>query len=97
MIFVYVNLQAILGCHNYKEHKVYDPLWRHVYVPEVFKCRVCPCAEEILENVMGRPNLRGTTGHWEMVISLCPILFQVSFLSFEMCPIENTKYLLTHN
>lgn len=69
-----------MGCHGYKEHELYDPLWRHVHVPEAFLQLVCPMAEEVLDEVRGEENLRGTTGHWEMVVKLRPFLFQVCVL-----------------
>jgi len=56
---------------------VYDPVWRNIQVPEVFQQLVCPMAEAVLDKVRGGKNLRGTTGHWEMVIALRPYLFQV--------------------
>lgn len=37
---------AILGAHGYKAHEVYDPVWRHVHVPEPFLTLMCPMAEE---------------------------------------------------
>ncbi|KAJ7835416.1 hypothetical protein B0H13DRAFT_2240081 [Mycena leptocephala] len=44
---------AILGTHGYKAHENYDPVWRHVRVPESFLCLMCPKAEEILEKIEG--------------------------------------------
>jgi hypothetical protein len=45
--------QAILGAHGYKVHEVYDPIWRHVRVPEPFLALVCPMAEGILAEIEG--------------------------------------------
>ncbi|KAJ7828856.1 hypothetical protein B0H14DRAFT_3718382 [Mycena olivaceomarginata] len=30
--------EAILGTHGYKAHENYDPIWRHIRVPEAFSC-----------------------------------------------------------
>jgi hypothetical protein len=45
--------QAILGSHGYKVHEVYDPVWRHVRVPEPFLALMCPMAEATLALVEG--------------------------------------------
>ncbi|KAJ7604786.1 hypothetical protein DFH06DRAFT_1275671 [Mycena polygramma] len=44
---------AILGTHGYKVHENYDPVWRHVRVPEGFLCLMCPEAERILDKIEG--------------------------------------------
>jgi len=78
--------KAVLGCHGYKEHEQYDPVWRHVHVPEAFLKLMCPMAEDIITDVEGGKNLRGTTKYWQMVVFMRPFLFQVRgsciFLSF---------------
>jgi hypothetical protein len=61
---------AILGAHSYKVHEVYDPVWRHVHVPEQFLTLMCPMAEDIHNKIVMsgedfchaqiHPNL-----HWE--------------------------------
>ncbi|KAJ7258193.1 hypothetical protein C8J57DRAFT_1234367 [Mycena rebaudengoi] len=38
-------------------HENYDPIWRHVRVPEAFLSRMCPNAESILEKIEGEPYL----------------------------------------
>jgi hypothetical protein len=80
-------LKAVLGCHGYKEHENYDPVWRHVHVPNVFLRLMCPMAEDIISEVEGGKNLRGTTKYWKMVISMRPFLFQVCG-----CPILYRNY-----
>jgi hypothetical protein len=47
------NMQAILGAHGFKAHEVYDPVWRHVHVPEQFLSLVCPMAEGIHAEIVG--------------------------------------------
>ncbi|KAF8234003.1 hypothetical protein L208DRAFT_861437 [Tricholoma matsutake] len=42
---------AILAAHGYKAHEVYDPVWRHVQVPEQFLKLVCPMAERLYSEV----------------------------------------------
>lgn len=44
--------KAILGAHGYKAHEVYDPVWRHVHVPEQFLTLMCPMAEEIHDKIV---------------------------------------------
>ncbi|KAF8816577.1 hypothetical protein BYT27DRAFT_7229903 [Phlegmacium glaucopus] len=78
--------EAILGAHGYKVHEVYDPVWRHVHVPEQFLKLVCPMAEQIHAEVVGKDNLSGTTNYWAMVISLRPYLFQCGAVIFQSCP-----------
>lgn len=39
-------------------------------------------AEEIHQSVVGQQNLIGVNNYWQMVISLCPYLFLVSWLYF---------------
>ncbi|KAJ6450568.1 hypothetical protein C8R47DRAFT_1189292 [Mycena vitilis] len=45
---------AILGTHGYKVHENYDPVWRHVRVPEGFLSLMCPEAERILDKIEER-------------------------------------------
>lgn len=52
-VFLLTNSQAILGTHGYKAHENYDPVWRHVRVPEAFLRLMCPEAEDILEKIEG--------------------------------------------
>ncbi|KAJ7504735.1 hypothetical protein B0H11DRAFT_1709516, partial [Mycena galericulata] len=68
--------KAILAAAGYRDDEPYDPVWRHVPVPEQFLQLVCPVAESIVERVEGKPNLCGTTNHWQMIIKLRPYLFQ---------------------
>ena len=72
----------------------YDPIWRHVVVPEQFLKLVCPMAEEIFLKVVGtcclsnahqvlteqtdKSELSGAANHWAMIKELRPYLFQVS-------------------
>ena len=46
-------MKAILATHGFKVHENYDPLWRHVRVPDAFLQRVYPMAEGILESIEG--------------------------------------------
>ena len=46
-------MQAILGAHGFKAHETYDPVWRHVHVPEQFLNLVCPMAEAIHAEIVG--------------------------------------------
>ncbi|KAK7053211.1 hypothetical protein VNI00_003830 [Paramarasmius palmivorus] len=48
-----IPLPAVLGAAGYKVHEVYDPVWRHVHVPEQFLALVCPMAEDIHESICG--------------------------------------------
>ncbi|KAJ7252582.1 hypothetical protein C8J57DRAFT_1351069 [Mycena rebaudengoi] len=68
---------AILGTHGYKVHENYDPIWRHVRVPEPFLSLMCPDAEHILEKIEGTKNLTGASNYWQMVIGLRPYMFQI--------------------
>lgn len=43
---------AILGAHGYKAHEVYDPVWRHIHVPEQFLMLMCLMAEEHHEKIV---------------------------------------------
>ncbi|KAF9559208.1 hypothetical protein CPC08DRAFT_751027 [Agrocybe pediades] len=78
--------EAILGAHGYKVHEVYDPVWRHVDVPERFLKMMCPMAESIHETIVGKENLLGASNFWELVISLRPYLFQCGAAIFQKCP-----------
>ncbi|KAH9939892.1 hypothetical protein B0H21DRAFT_812429 [Amylocystis lapponica] len=77
---------AILGCHGYKAHEVYDPIWRKVPVPSQFLIQMCPMAEKIIAKVEGQANLVGTTKFWEMVVTLRPFMFQCAAALFEVVP-----------
>lgn len=48
------DYQAVLGAAGYKAHEVYDPVWRHVHVPEQFLLMVCPMAEQIYDEIVGK-------------------------------------------
>ncbi|KAH9476570.1 hypothetical protein JR316_0010486 [Psilocybe cubensis] len=78
--------EAVLGAHGYKSHEVYDPIWRHVHIPEVFLCLVCPMAETIYSDVVGRQNLSGAANYWSMVMELRPYLFQCGAAIFQEVP-----------
>ncbi|KAJ7504099.1 hypothetical protein B0H11DRAFT_1853124, partial [Mycena galericulata] len=75
--------KAILAAAGYR---AYDPVWRHVPVPEQFLQLVCPIAESIVERVQGKPNLCGTTNHWQMIIKLRPYLFQCGAAIYQKWP-----------
>ncbi|KDQ24125.1 hypothetical protein PLEOSDRAFT_1079281 [Pleurotus ostreatus PC15] len=77
---------AVLGAHGYKKHEIYDPVWRHVHVPEQFLSLVCPMAEEIHSQIVGKANLTGAANYWSMVIKLRPILFQCGAALYERQP-----------
>ncbi|KAJ7125542.1 hypothetical protein C8R43DRAFT_1240832 [Mycena crocata] len=77
---------AILGTHGYKVHENYDPIWRHVRVPETFLRFMCPDAESILENIEGVKNLTGASNYWQMIIELRPYLFQCAAAIFQIRP-----------
>lgn len=77
---------AVLGAHGYKKHEVYDPVWRHVHVPEQFLSLVCPMAEEIHSQIVGKANLTGAANYWSMVIKLRPILFLCGAALYEHQP-----------
>lgn len=73
-------LKAILANHGTKAFEPHDPTWRRVVVPDGFLSRVCPMADGILATLKDeqRDGLVGARNHWQMVIDLRPILFQVS-------------------
>ncbi|KAJ7210917.1 hypothetical protein GGX14DRAFT_394536 [Mycena pura] len=77
---------AILGTHGYKVHENYDPVWRHVRVPEAFLCLMCPEAEQILDKIEGTKNLTGASNYWQMIIELRPYLFQCAAAIFQVRP-----------
>ncbi|KAJ7462509.1 hypothetical protein FB451DRAFT_1404301 [Mycena latifolia] len=77
---------AILAAAGYRVDEQYDPIWRHVRVPERFLLLVCPIAEEILESVAGKPNLSGTTNDWQMIIDLRSYLFQCGAAIYQKWP-----------
>ncbi|KAF9065976.1 hypothetical protein BDP27DRAFT_1297792 [Rhodocollybia butyracea] len=77
---------AILGAHGFKEHEGYDPIWRHVHVPDQFLTLMCPMAEEVLDSIVGRQNLTGAANYWTMIINLRPYLFQCAAAIFQVCP-----------
>ncbi|KAJ7488582.1 hypothetical protein B0H11DRAFT_2406669 [Mycena galericulata] len=78
--------KAILAAAGYRDDEPYDPVWRHVPVPEQFLQLVCPIAESIVERVQGKPNLCGTTNHWQMIIKLRPYLFQCGAAIYQTWP-----------
>ncbi|KAJ7675075.1 hypothetical protein B0H17DRAFT_1140512 [Mycena rosella] len=77
---------AILAAAGYRVDGQYNPIWRHVRVPEQFLLLVCPIAEEILDSVAGKPNLSGTTNHWQMIMDLRPYLFQCGAAIYQKWP-----------
>ncbi|KAJ7772443.1 hypothetical protein B0H16DRAFT_1714643 [Mycena metata] len=77
---------AILGTHGYKVHENYDPIWRHVRVPEGFLKFMCPEAEGILDKIEGAKNLTGASNYWQMIIELRPYLFQCAAALFQVRP-----------
>lgn len=82
MTHTYISGQAILGAHGYKTHETYDPIWRHVHVPEQFLQLVCPMAEGIHAEIVGLDNLSGAANYWSMIMMLRPYFFQVSVSKF---------------
>ncbi|KAJ7693365.1 hypothetical protein B0H17DRAFT_933068, partial [Mycena rosella] len=77
---------AILAAAGYRVDEQYDPIWRHVRVPEQFLRMVCPIAEEIFDSVSGKPNLSGTANHWQMIMELRPYLFQCGAAIYQKWP-----------
>jgi hypothetical protein len=77
---------AILAAHGYKAHKVYDPVWWHVYVPEQFLSLVCSMAENIHAEIVRKKNLTGSANYWLMVMTFQPFVFQCSTAIFQLCP-----------
>ncbi|KAJ7286609.1 hypothetical protein C8J57DRAFT_1216765 [Mycena rebaudengoi] len=78
--------RAILAAAGYRDDEPYDQIWSHVPVPEQFLKLVYPMAEEIVEKVAGKPNLYGTTNHWQMIIQLRPYLFHCGAAIFQKWP-----------
>ncbi|KAJ6513969.1 hypothetical protein DFH09DRAFT_1197104 [Mycena vulgaris] len=78
--------KAILGAAGYRADKSYDPVWRHVRVPEKFLALMCPMAEEIHQSIVDRANLSGAANHWAMVQDLRPYLFQCGAALLKKCP-----------
>ncbi|KAJ6483022.1 hypothetical protein DFH09DRAFT_1253099 [Mycena vulgaris] len=78
--------KAILGAAGYRADEPYDPVWRHVRVPEKFLALMCPMAEEIYKTVVDRANLSGAANHWAMIQELRPYLFQCGAALFQKCP-----------
>ncbi|KAJ6600862.1 hypothetical protein B0H10DRAFT_1958552 [Mycena sp. CBHHK59/15] len=70
--------KAILGAAGYQAEETYDPVWRHVHVPEQFLRLICPNAEEIHESIANKANLSGAANYWLMVMDLRPYAFQAS-------------------
>lgn len=68
------GFKAILGTHGYKAHEVYDPVWRHVHVPQQFFQLVCPMAEEMISSLHG---------------ILQPFLLSAILISYHMTGREN--------
>ncbi|KAJ7237509.1 hypothetical protein C8J57DRAFT_1247075 [Mycena rebaudengoi] len=67
-------------------HENYDPIWRHVHVPEAFLSRMCPNAESILEKIEGTNNLTGASNYWQMLIELRPYKFQCAAAIYQVQP-----------
>ncbi|KAK7041335.1 hypothetical protein R3P38DRAFT_3260913 [Favolaschia claudopus] len=80
------GVQAILGAAGYRADEVYDPVWRHVDVPEEFLDLMCPMAEEKRAPIVGKQNLVNAVRHWDMIIALRPYLFQCAAAIFQKCP-----------
>ncbi|KAJ7212802.1 hypothetical protein C8J57DRAFT_1256301 [Mycena rebaudengoi] len=76
---------AILETHGYKVHENYDPIWRHVRVPEPFLSLMCPDAERILEKIEG-------TGKW--LLSFVQTCFSVRRQSIKSSPSPHYSNLL---
>jgi hypothetical protein len=52
---VIINIyQAVLGGAGYKVNENYDPVWRHVRVPDNFLKLVCPMAGSIQSEIVGK-------------------------------------------
>ncbi|KAJ7756085.1 hypothetical protein DFH07DRAFT_1027777 [Mycena maculata] len=77
---------AILGAAGYQVDEPYDPIWRHVRVPEAFLQLICPMAEEIYASVAGKENLSGAANHWLMVMELWEYLFQCGAAIWQIHP-----------
>ncbi|KAK6966739.1 hypothetical protein R3P38DRAFT_3299484 [Favolaschia claudopus] len=78
--------KAILGAAGYRADEVYDPVWRHVDVPEEFLDLMCPMAEEKRAPIVGKQYLVGAVRHWDMIIALRAYLFQCAAAIFQKCP-----------
>ncbi|KAJ7906164.1 hypothetical protein B0H13DRAFT_2021438 [Mycena leptocephala] len=85
--------KAILAAAGYRDDEPYDPIWSNVLVPEHFLKLVCPIAEKVLDNVVGKPNLSGTTNHWQLIVKLRPYLFQCGAAIYQKWP-ESTIFRL---
>lgn len=85
---------AILAAHGYKAHEVYDPVWRHVQVPEQFLKLVCPMAERLYSEVVGRENLVGTANYWSISFPVwCSnISIMPRVVSFQAPSISQSRY-----
>ncbi|KAF9072256.1 hypothetical protein BDP27DRAFT_424984 [Rhodocollybia butyracea] len=81
-----IPVKAVLGAAGYKAHESYDPIWRHIRVPEAFLLLMCPMAEEIHESIVGKKNLNGAANFWKLIIDLRPYLFQCGASIFQQCP-----------
>ncbi|KAF9039035.1 hypothetical protein BJ165DRAFT_1407286 [Panaeolus papilionaceus] len=77
---------AIFGTHAYKVHELYDPVWRHVHVPEQSLHLVCPMAEANHHAVVGRENLSGAANHWSRIMQLRPYPFQCGAAIYQKNP-----------
>ncbi|KAJ7726564.1 hypothetical protein DFH07DRAFT_1000760 [Mycena maculata] len=77
---------AILGAAGYQVDEPYDPIWRHVRVPEAFLQLICPMAEEIYASVAGKENLSGEANHWLMVMELREYFFQCGAAIWQIHP-----------
>ncbi|KAJ7692293.1 hypothetical protein B0H17DRAFT_1159658 [Mycena rosella] len=53
LIRLLILSQAILGAAGFRADEPYDPVWRHVRVPERFLSLVCTMAEEIQASIVG--------------------------------------------
>ncbi|EDR04062.1 uncharacterized protein LACBIDRAFT_330862 [Laccaria bicolor S238N-H82] len=81
------NLKAHLARHmlGYHQEKM-GPPWTQVDVPKLFLELVCPMAEKNVELVKGLKDRVGATNYWEMVVWLCPFLFQASAAIYQVRP-----------
>ncbi|KAF9062011.1 hypothetical protein BDP27DRAFT_1369177 [Rhodocollybia butyracea] len=84
-----IPLTAVLGAAGYKEHEDYNPVWRHVHVPEQFLLLMCPMAEEIHDSIVGKKNLSGAANFWSLAIQLRPFLFQCGAAIYQRSPDSN--------
>ncbi|KAJ6548089.1 hypothetical protein B0H10DRAFT_2170043 [Mycena sp. CBHHK59/15] len=85
--------KAILGAAGYQAEETYDPVWRHVHVPEQFLWLICPNAEEIHESIANKANLSGAANYWLMcgaaIFQKCPKSALFRLPAFENDDVRN--------